>query len=96
MKAAANGVPSLSTLDGWWIEGCIEGMTGWAIGANDTQPGEEEVRSMYDKLEHVILPLYYKERDRFIDVMRGAMALNGSFFNTERMLNQYIAKAYFK
>jgi glycogen phosphorylase len=99
MKAAVNGVPSLSTLDGWWIEGCIEGVTGWAIGAKETarpDENEEELRSLYDRLEHVIMPRYYHERSRFVDVMRGAIALNGSFFNTERMLDQYVVKAYFK
>jgi starch phosphorylase len=44
----------------------------------------------------IILPMFYNDGGRFADVMRNAIALNGSFFNTERMLNQYIAKAYFK
>lgn len=100
MKAAVNGVPSLSILDGWWIEGCIEGVTGWSFGADraiDPQNHRaEDARLLYDKLEQVILPLYYQQREGFINVMRNAIAINGSFFNTERMLNQYISKAYFK
>ena len=97
MKAALNGVPSFSILDGWWMEGHVEGITGWAIGdAWDTPENETgaEADSLYDKLEHVILPLYYKEPDRYANVMRSAIALNGSFFNSQRMLWQYVRNAY--
>jgi starch phosphorylase len=96
MKAAVNGVPSLSILDGWWIEGCIEGVSGWAI--EHREQGESaalDANSLYDKLERVVLPLYYRDRDGFAEVMRYAIALNGSFFNTQRMVTQYVAKAYF-
>ncbi len=96
MKAAVNGVPSLSILDGWWIEGCIEGVSGWAI--EHTEEGDttaQDTNSLYDKLERVVLPLYYRDRDGFAEVMRYAIALNGSFFNTQRMVTQYVAKAYF-
>ena len=100
MKAAINGVPSLSILDGWWVEGCIEGATGWAIGADEGVEADDDrnadAESLYGKLEHVILPMFYDDRDRYIDVMRHALALNGSFFNTERMLDQYVRKAYFE
>jgi starch phosphorylase len=99
MKAALNGVPSLSILDGWWIEGCIEGVTGWAIGnKDDAANGDDRSRdaaSLYDKLEKSIFPLYLQNRSGFIDVMRHAIALNGSFFNTHRMIQQYVLKAYF-
>jgi glycogen phosphorylase len=99
MKAAVNGVPSLSVLDGWWIEGCIEGITGWAIG-DDRHGGDpashvQDASALYDKLQRIILPTYYGHRDQYVDVMRNAMAVNGSFFNTERMLHQYITRAYF-
>jgi starch phosphorylase len=99
MKAALNGVPSLSVLDGWWIEGHIEGVTGWAVGeaAQAQEDGNRDARdaaSLYEKLELVVLPLFYRDRDRFIDVMRCAIALNGSFFNTQRMLQEYVVDAY--
>jgi starch phosphorylase len=101
MKSALNGVPSLSVLDGWWIEGHIEGVTGWSIG--ETRRGTEEssnwskdALSLYDKLEHIIIPLFHHDRDHFIDVMRHAIALNGSFFNTHRMILEYVLKAYFR
>lgn len=102
MKAALNGVPSLSVLDGWWIEGCIEGVTGWSIGKpwnpenNEGHDRSEDAASLYDKLEITVIPLFYKERDRFTDMMRHCIALNGSFFNTHRMVQQYVLKAYFE
>ena len=89
MKAALNGVPSLSVLDGWWIEGHIEGITGWAITENGS------AGSLYAKLGENIIPLFYQSRDRYLEVMRQSIALNGSFFNTQRMLQQYVVKAYF-
>jgi starch phosphorylase len=95
MKAAINGVPSLSVLDGWWIEGCIEGVTGWAIGSASlpsTDSGDAE--SLYHKLEQIVFPMYYHDRPGFIEIMRHAIALNGSFFNTHRMVQQYAQKAY--
>ena len=99
MKAAINGVPSLSILDGWGVEGCIEGVTGWAIGDDGgVESGADraaDAASLYGKLEHVILPMFYADRDRYIEIMRHALAINGSFFNTERMLDQYMRKAYF-
>jgi starch phosphorylase len=96
MKAALNGVPSLSVLDGWWIEGHVEGVTGWSIGdANGTEnDSAAEAASLYDKLEKIILPLYYREPDKFAEIMRSAIALNGSFFNTQRMIEQYVRNAY--
>ena len=99
MKAALNGVPSLSVLDGWWIEGCIEGVTGWSIGANgrgaeEAVDGSKDASSLYEKLEQIVAPLFYRNRDGFIDTMRHAIALNGSFFNTHRMVLQYVLKAY--
>jgi len=99
MKAALNGVPSLSIPDGWWIEGCIEGTTGWAIDSTAPAEGDRtphDADSLYDKLERVVLPLYYQNRDGWLNIMRHAIALNGSFFNTQRMLLQYVLKAYFE
>ncbi len=100
MKAAMNGVPSLSVLDGWWVEGHIEGVTGWAIGG--TSPRRERANSLagdakdlYDQLRAVMV-LYYRHQDRFVDVMKHAIALNGSFFNTQRMVLQYVLRAYFQ
>jgi starch phosphorylase len=100
MKAALNGVPSLSVLDGWWIEGHVEGVTGWAIGEDAHASVERPVESgahadsLYDKLERNILPLFYANRTGLIDIMRHTIALNGSFFTAQRMLQEYRIKAY--
>ncbi|HSF34223.1 MAG TPA: alpha-glucan family phosphorylase [Candidatus Tectomicrobia bacterium] len=97
MKAALNGVPSLSVLDGWWLEGHQEGVTGWAIGDEQTSAEDpcREVASLYDKLEHVILPMFYRQPTAYAQVMRSTIALNGSFFNAQRMVLQYLRNAYF-
>ena len=95
MKAAINGVPSLSVLDGWWIEGCIEGITGWSVGeAAGSGEDARDAESLYCKLQDNVIPLFYQDRNRFIEIMRHAIALNGSFFNTQRMVQQYAQKAY--
>ena len=93
MKAALNGVPSLSVLDGWWIEGHLEQVTGWAI-EGDSSNHASESDSLYSKLEHVILPLFYQMPEEFARVMRSSIALNGAFFNTQRMVAQYVRNAY--
>lgn len=93
MKAALNGVPSLSILDGWWIEGWIEGVTGWAIA--DLEHEADEASSLYEHLEQTILPLYYQQPDQWRRIMRSTIALNGSYFNTQRMLEQYVQNSYF-
>jgi glycogen phosphorylase len=95
MKAALNGVPSLSVLDGWWIEGHVEDVTGWSIG--ETWRGENdtaiETVQMYDKLEH-IMDIYYNRPDDYARIMAHCIALNGSFFTAQRMVLQYAARAY--
>ena len=102
MKAAINGVPSLSILDGWWIEGCIEGVTGWAISNGELETTDEKLKTaseaniLYSKLENIIMPMYYHNRDAYIQIMKNTISFNGSFFNTERMISQYVTKAYFR
>jgi starch phosphorylase len=93
MKAAMNGVPSLSILDGWWIEGCLEGVTGWAIedGANDA----EEAEALYRKLENAVVPLWLDAPEKWGRLMRTTIAFNGSYFNTDRMVRQYTRNAYY-
>ena len=103
MKAALNGVPSLSILDGWWVEGHIEGVTGWCIGesrrsaaGSAATDNAAEAEALYNQLEGVILPMYYNDRAKFLAVMQHAIAINGSFFNTQRMVQQYITDAYLR
>ena len=92
MKAALNGVPSLSVLDGWWIEGCADDITGWAIDDGDSDA--LEAASLYDKLENKIAPMYARP-NAWARMQQHCIAMNGSFFNTDRMLGQYFANAYF-
>jgi len=100
MKAAHNGVPSLSILDGWWIEGCIENFTGWSIGPENVSEkdrqriDEIDSNSLYEKLEKIIVPMYYTNNNGYAKIMRNALAINGSYFNTNRMAKQYLVRAY--
>jgi starch phosphorylase len=102
MKAAHNGVPNFSVLDGWWIEGHIEGVTGWSIGPApvETQLEEthddEDADDLYEKLEKVLLPLYEKDRPGWIKVMKGAIGKNACYFNTHRMMRSYVTEAYIR
>lgn len=96
MKAAFNGVPCLSVLDGWWSEGCIEGITGWSIDDGGVSIGADHAANLYDKLEHVVLPLYYENRSGWIKVMKGAISINASFFNSHRMMRRYATEAYIR
>ncbi|MBM3253326.1 MAG: alpha-glucan family phosphorylase [Candidatus Omnitrophica bacterium] len=96
MKACLNGVPNLSVLDGWWIEGCIENVTGWAIGSlnRESADSNQDVYDMYQKLEKVVIPMFYNEKDKWLEIMRHTIALNASFFNTQRMVQEYVLNAY--
>jgi glycogen phosphorylase len=94
MKAALNGVPSLSVLDGWWVEGCLEGTTGWAVGGHCGPVSDpDEAESLYCKLGQ-IATMFYEHPGEYHTIMRAAIAINGSFFNSQRMLSQYVANAY--
>ena len=96
MKAALNGVPSLSVLDGWWPEGWIEGVTGWNIGDGPTEIDNPDIERMWlhNKLNYVIVPMFYGSPESYARVMRSTIAMNGSYFTAQRMLQQYVAHAY--
>ncbi|MBP8961125.1 alpha-glucan family phosphorylase [Patescibacteria group bacterium] len=85
MKCALNGVPHLSVRDGWWVEGCIEGETGWSFPTSD---------DLYDLLEKKVIPMFYKKPDSWRNLMRKTIIINGSFFNSTRMLHEYRHRAY--
>jgi starch phosphorylase len=90
MKAAANGVLNLSTLDGWWIEGCVEGVTGWCI--DDASSAD----ALYRKLEDVVLPVYFRDRGRWVWMMKQAISKIACYFNSHRMMRRYAAEAYLR
>ena len=96
MKAAFNGVPSLSVMDGWWIEGCIEDITGWSIGSASELSNRADAGYLYDKLEQVVLPLYYKDRARWIALMKNVIVKNASYFNSHRMMRYYATEVYLR
>jgi starch phosphorylase len=98
MKAALNGVLNLSVLDGWWVEACIEGVTGWAIGDDNTGSDKygNDAGDLYRKLEQVVLPLYYDDRPRWIWMMKQAISKIGSYFNSTRMMRRYATEAYIR
>jgi starch phosphorylase len=95
MKAGLNGVLNLSILDGWWLEGCIEGVTGWAIGRDGGTDGDH-ARELHDKLERTVLPLYRDDRDRWVWMMKQAISKIGGYFNSQRMMRRYASDAYLR
>ena len=103
MKAAHNGVMNFSVLDGWWIEGHIEGFTGWSIGAMPTETSEpgasdaEDVADLYHKLENLIIPKYYNsDKSGWSRMMRNAISKNAYYFNSHRMMRRYVTEAYIR
>ncbi|HEB75130.1 MAG TPA: alpha-glucan family phosphorylase, partial [Nitrospirae bacterium] len=101
MKAAHNGVLNFSVLDGWWIEGYIEGYTGWSIGPapSELTPDEEtadrrDSEDLYNKLEQEIIPLYYGDRDGWIRMMQHAIGKIAYYFNSHRMMRRYVTEGY--
>ena len=102
MKAALNGVPNFSVLDGWWIEGHIEGVTGWSIGPPPTETNTEvnhsddDVQDLYKKLEETIIPLYYNNRQEWTKVLKNAIGKNAYYFNTHAMMRRYVTEAYLR
>lgn len=102
MKATHNGVMNFSVLDGWWIEGHIEGFTGWSIGPapHELTPGADadarDSEDLYDKLENTIIPIYYHDRHTWIRMMQNAIGKNAYYFNSHRMMRRYVTEAYIR
>lgn len=100
MKAVHNGVVNFSVLDGWWIEGCVEGVTGYSIGPKpkaDMSSDEIEMIELddfYHKLEYVILPKFYYRRDEWINIMKNSIGMLAYYFNSHRMMRRYVTEAY--
>ena len=102
MKAAHNGVVNFSVLDGWWIEGHIEGYTGWSIGPAPTDIGSDkdmnriDAEDLYKKLENTIIPTYYDDRKTWVRMMQNAIGKNAYYFNSHRMMRRYVTEAYIR
>ncbi|MSO70534.1 MAG: alpha-glucan family phosphorylase [Alphaproteobacteria bacterium] len=95
MKAALNGVLNLSVLDGWWVEACINGANGWAIG-KDAPGGDGHADALYTLLEREVLPCYYSDRKRWNWMMRQAISKIAFYFNSQRMMRRYATEAYLR
>jgi starch phosphorylase len=100
MKAAHNGVVNFSVLDGWWVEGCVEGVTGWSIGPHpkefvtEEERREVELRDLYSKLEYLIAPTFYRDRDEWIELMKNSIARIAHYFQIQWVMRRYITEAY--
>jgi len=100
MKASHNGVINFSVLDGWWLEGCIEGITGWSIGPapeeqlNEDQRRARELQDLYSKLRYIVVPMYYSNRDAWVDMMEKSVGKVAYYFNSHRMMRRYVTEAY--
>jgi starch phosphorylase len=100
MKAAHNGVINFSVLDGWWIEGCVEGVTGWSIGPapdeplSDSEKKTRELNDLYSKLSYIIVPTFYYRRNEWIEMMKNSIGKIAYYFNSHRMMRRYATEAY--
>jgi starch phosphorylase len=96
MKAAMNGVLNFSVLDGWWPEGCEHGVNGWQIGGayEGEDRDEHDLRSLMDLLKDEILPTYYGNRDRWVEMMKASIAMSEWKFSSDRMVEEYFKNLY--
>ena len=95
MKAALNGVPNLSILDGWWSEGCEHGVNGWAIGEPDICDDRVDADSLYQILEEEVIPIYYNDKQKWTNLMRASIERSVKF-TAHRMISEYKHKFYYK
>jgi glycogen phosphorylase len=101
MKAAMNGVINLSILDGWWPEACMHGINGWQFGDgiendNDQEADTKDTSSLYKVLLEDVIPTYYNDRNKWVELMRNSITTTKDMFSTDRMLNEYYQKLYIK
>lgn len=101
MKAAVNGVLNCSILDGWWPEACLDGENGWQIGdgfesADPNELDRHDSAALYDTLLNRVVPTYYKDRPRWVQMMRRSIETTREAFSTKRMLKEYYQKLYMR
>jgi starch phosphorylase len=90
-------VLNLSVLDGWWVEACLEGVTGWAIGEeSDSATPQRHAAALYEKLERAVMPLHYNDPARWRGMMKQAIGMIGCYFNSQRMMRRYATEAYLR
>lgn len=93
MKAALNGLPNLSILDGWWAEGCRHGLNGWAVGGETAGDDDEDAAALHDTLERDVLPAW-ADRSRWVAMMQASIAAAEERFTSHRMVREYFEKLY--
>ena len=93
MKATLNGVPNLSVLDGWWAEGCKNGVNGWAVGDPKHPDDASDADHLYSVLENSVIPTFYNDRNKWISMMKEAIK-TGVDFTAHRMIMEYNQKFY--
>ena len=93
MKAALNGIPNLSILDGWWAEGCDHKNNGWAISSPDSCNDEEDAESLYQILENEVIPTFYNEKQKWTQIMRASIK-TGVQFTAHQMISEYQKNMY--
>ena len=93
MKATLNGVPNLSVLDGWWAEGCKNGVNGWTVGDPEHPDDEKDADHLYFVLENSVIPTFYNDRNKWISMMKEAIK-TGVHFTAHRMIMEYNQKFY--
>jgi len=99
MKAAMNGVLNFSILDGWWPEACMDGINGWQIGngfesSNTSLLDENDLKSLYEVLLKKVIPTYYDNRQKWIEMMKASILSTKDYFCVARMLEEYYQKMY--
>ena len=99
MKAAMNGVLNFSTLDGWWPEACNHGINGWQFGdgfesEDEAVLDEHDLKGLYKVLQEEVIPTYYEDREKWLEMMNASIQDCREEFAVKRMLEEYYEKLY--
>lgn len=104
MKAAMNGSLNVSILDGWWPEACQNGVNGWQFGdgksvddfATEAELDAHDLEGLYDVIQNEVLPTYYDNKSKWIDMMANSINSTKEYFGVKRMLDEYYNNMYIK
>lgn len=101
MKASMNGVLNCSILDGWWPEACDHGVNGWQFGDgfesdDDAKLDKHDLDAMYEVILNQVVPTYYNNKPKWVEMMRASILSTKDEFNVKRMLEEYYRRMYIK